>query len=841
LGFKTVMRPAALAAPVLAMLFAAPLAARQLEPAGTGGLAALDRTLAHLTRNARVLVIAAHPDDEDTELLTLLSRGMGVDAAYLALSRGEGGQNLIGPELGEALGLIRTGELLAARGVDGARQYFTRGFDFGFSKTLAETERFWPREEILADALRVARRFRPQVVVSVFSGTPRDGHGQHQMAGVIARLLFEALRDSAWGPVKLYRTTRLDTTGTSLRIPTGVLDPFEGRTLYQLAMASRSLHRSQDMGSLQRIGPSSARLSLVASRAAPSGGADGGLLAGVDTSLPAGLARYASLIDSARSLLGPRRTSQLVPLLVSALGELRRRAPAEFRSRREPMLEEAIATAAGLVADATAGDGRVAPGQEFPVTATAWAAGGVAATVREVRLEAPAGWTVRAGGVRQGPDGGGPGFFRVEPIPQHRFTVTVPPDATPSTPYFMAVPPGAGLYDWSAAPDSLRGEPRDPPLLNAVFTVTVAGAELTLRREVAHRLGDQALGEVRRPLVVVPAVGVTVSPGVMVWPEGAASRTITVELTHGAPGVTEGEVTIEVPGGWPAVAPRPFRLEGEDSRRSIAFLVRAPARLASGSVMLRAVAVADGRSYEGGTVLVDYPHIRPVQYTTGSVVRVEATRLAAPLARAIGYVRGASDLVPEALAAAGIEVTLLAARDLERGELSRFDVIVIGPRAYETDAVLVASNSRLLDWARAGGRLIVQYQQYQFVRGGFAPFPLRIAQPHDRVTDETAPLVPLAPGHPLFTVPNRIEPRDWEGWVQERGLYFAGEWDAAYQSLLETGDGGEALRGGMLVAPLGRGLYAYTGLSFFRQLPAGVPGALRLFVNLLSLEAGGAH
>jgi hypothetical protein len=235
-------------------------------------------------------------------------------------------------------------------------------------------------------------------------------------------------------------------------------------------------------------------------------------------------------------------------------------------------------------------------------------------------------------------------------------------------------------------------------------------------------------------------------------------------------------------------------------------------------------------------VVVDYPHIRPVAYVTSAAVRVVAADLALPNLRHVGYVRGAADAVPEMLASVGFPVTLLGPADLERGDLSGYDVIVIGSRAYETDSALVANNGRLLDYARAGGRLLVQYQQYQFVRGNFAPFPLRIAQPHDRVTDETSPVRPLEPGSALFHAPNEIGDADWRGWVQERGLYFAHDWDPAYRPLLEMGDNGERLGGGLLAARLGQGLYVYTGIAFFRQLPAGVPGAYRLLANLLGLR-----
>jgi LmbE family N-acetylglucosaminyl deacetylase len=825
------MRPISLL-PILHVAAASVLAAQQLAPPSSGGVAVVDRALRTLDQDKRVLVIAAHPDDEDTQLLTLLSRGHGVDAAYLALSRGEGGQNLIGPELGEGLGLIRTGELLAARSTDGARQYFTRAFDFGFSKSLAETERFWPHDTLLADVVRVIRRLRPQVLVAVFSGTPRDGHGQHQMSGVLAREAFLLLRDSAWGPRKLYRTTRFDSGQTTVQLAAGALDPVVGQSFAQIAMASRSLHRSQDMGQIQRVGPAVVRLGLVeGAEARGHGGTERGIFDGVDTSLAPGLERYAALVDSARQLLNPRGLGRVVPVLAAALDELRRRAPEPFRAAKEPVLMEAIAAAAGIVVDGAAEDGRIVGGQVVSVTVSVWNAGRSDVEVAAVEVEVPEGWAVR-------PEPWGPAALRGDALLARRFDVTPPEDAPLSEPYFLARPRLAGLYDWSEVPEALRGLPHAPPPARAVVRLTVAGAPIVLAREVSHRYVDQASGEIRKPLFVVPRVGIAVTPELVVWPvTSAAPRAVTVELTHGARGRTSGLLRLEVPEGWPEVAPQPFSLEGEDTRRSAAFLVRAPRGMRPGSYTLRVVADVEGRRYDRATMVLDYPHIRPVAVVREAMVRVAAVDLVLPRLRRVGYVRGASDQVPEALLTLGVPLTILAGDGLERADLSAYDVIVIGSRAYETDPVLLANNARLVDWVRGGGRLIVQYQQYQFVRGAFAPLPLRIAAPHDRVTDEGAPMQPLDPAHPVFTRPNRITGADWDGWVQERGLYFAREWDAAYRPLLETGDDGERLRGGLLVAPLGRGLYVYTGLSFFRQLPAGVPGAFRLFLNLLALEA----
>jgi len=810
-------------------------AAQPLAPAGTGGIAALDHALRGLDQNKRVLVIGAHPDDEDTELLTLLARGLGVDAAYLSLSRGEGGQNLIGSELGEALGLLRTEELLAARRVDGAHQFFSRAFDFGFSKTLDETLRFWPRDTLLADVLRVIRRFRPQVIVSIFSGTPRDGHGQHQAAGVVTRQAFDLLRDSTWGPRKLFREGRFDTTGTTVTLNSGALDPIAGESYHQLAMASRSMHRSQEMGRLQDIGGSSSRLALLEDFTGADGG---GLFAGIDTSLAPGLARYAALVDSARAMLTPDAVGRVVPLLAAALAELRAHAPPDFRVAKEPALEEALANAAGVVADAVAGDPHAVPGDSLTVTTYLWGGGASGeAPLDSARVAAPAGWAVSAPRVVPPPANRGVFSASWRGVAVRAFTVTVPADAPLSEPYFLARPRRGALYDWSGVPDSLEGEPLQPPPLVARISTTIAGVPVTLRREVVYRRDDEALGEIRRPLFVVPPVDVEIAPSLMVWPVGAnGSRSVTVAVFNGRRERSDGTVRLDVPAGWTASAAQAYALDGGGASKSFTFSVRPPRDVRPGRYEVRARASLGSGTYDRDVESVDYPHIRPAVYVREAALRIEMADLALPRVARVGYVRGAADLVPEALQAVGVPVVLLAPDDLEKGDLSRYDVIVVGSRAYETDPALVASNGRLLDYARTGGRLIVQYQQYPYVRGNFAPHRLTIAQPHDRVTDETSPVTALEPSSALFRSPNAIGAADWDGWVQERGLYFAHDWDPAYKPMLEMGDAGDKLHGGLLVARLGRGLFVYTGLSFFRQLPAGVPGAYRLFANLLALR-----
>jgi len=798
---------------------------QQLAPAGTGGVAALADALRQLGANKRVLVIGAHPDDENSQLLTWLSRGIGAQAAYLSLNRGEGGQNLIGPELGPELGIIRSEELLAARSIDGARQYFTRAYDFGFSKSANETLRFWSRDSVLRDVIDVIRRFRPQIIVSVFSGTPADGHGQHQVAGLVARQAYDLLRDSTWGPVKFFRSTFFDTTGTTLRVPTGGIDPLVGQSYFQIAMLGRSRHRSQDMGQLLTPGPAFARLALVTAKA----GTGGELFSGVDTVLP-GHARYTALIDSARALLTPYAPERIVPFLARAEQELR---PGDDEQRA--ILDAALAEAAGVVIDGTADDGIVIPGERLQVEVSLWNTGPAPLAVSSIEFGAPPAWRV---------DRLEPGEVTVLPgtIAVRHFGLTVAADAPRSQPYFLRRPLAGAMYDWSGVPADVRGLPFEPPTIVARVHCSIGGAPVTLTREVAYRFRDQAIGEIRRPMLVTQPFDVAVSPALVVWPldgSGGGTRTVTVMVTNRSHGAATGVVRLAVPAGWAPERPESLSFTREDEERSAMFTVRLPPSPAVGSFTLTAtVTGADGHTSDGGLTIIDYPHIRPRPSVHPSTVEIRVAKILLPGLARVGYIRGASDRVPEALQQVGLPIVLLDADSLERGDLAKFDAIVVGSRAYETDAALVRANGRLLDYARSGGLVIVQYQQYPFINGGFAPYRMTIAQPHDRVTDETAPVTLLQPSAVLFRVPNAIGPDDWQGWVQERGLYFAHDWDSTYVPMLELHDsGGPALQGGMLVAPLGRGTYVYTGLSFFRELPAGVVGAYRLFANLLGLGA----
>jgi LmbE family N-acetylglucosaminyl deacetylase len=825
----------------LLLLAAVPLSA-QLAPPSAGGLAAYSEETRMLGHDLRVLMIGAHPDDEDTELLAYVARGLGGEAAYLALNRGEGGQNLIGNELGEALGVLRSEELLSARRLDGARQYFTRAYDFGFSKTQDDTWAHWPRDSVLKDVVRIIRKFRPQVVVTVFTGTPRDGHGQHQAAGWAARAAFAAAGDAArfpelqreeglapWAPAKLYQSTRFDTSGTTLTLNGGQLDRVTGLTFHQLAMASRSRHRSQDMGQIQRLGPSAIRLALINDRTGQGGG---GLFAGVDTSL-AGLLgtsaarRYDSLAAVIRDGT-VRDRAQAFSQAAAVLGTARDTMAPAWRDQARH-LARARAMDLGLSLDAVADDDHVTAGQRLGVTTTVANGGDEAMPVRD-SLGTPPGWQVTPASA--GPERVAPGA-----LASRDWAVTIPADAAPSTPYYLELPRDGDLYRWPASARASWGDPFEPPVLRARFTLP--GGVTAVEREVSIRSNDQASGEIRSPVTVEPMLDVRVDRDTVLLPAGAAhALALQVSVAYAGHDALRGQVTLQVPRGWREPAPQPFAFAREGERADFAFVVNLPASADTGRFTVRAVAVADdGRRFDAGQRTLRYEHVRPRSWLVPAAVSVVIAPLALPQVARIGYVRGAADRVPESLAAAGVPVELLTPDQLANGDLSRYDAIVIGPRAYEVDSALVQQNRRLLDYVRAGGLMIVQYQQYQFVRGNFAALPLTIASPHDRVTDEHSPVRLLEPDAPAFTTPNRIAAPDWNGWIQERGLYFAHTWDPGYRPLLGLRDPGEPeLDGSLLVAPVGRGQYVYTGLAFFRELPAGVPGAFRLFANLLALK-----
>ena len=828
----------------------------------------------------RVLMIGAHPDDEDTHLLAMLARGMGVETAYLSLTRGGGGQNLIGPELGEGLGIIRTGELEAARALDGARQFFGRAFDYGYSKSADEAFLHWSREELLEDVVRIIRKYKPQVVVTVWSGTRRDGHGQHQAAGILAIEAFDAAGDptrfpergAAWQADKLYHTVRFTPEPGPLEIETGAFDPLLGRSHFQLAMESRSQHRSQDMGAPQPLGRWPSGLDLLKSHVDESGAAPG-IFAGVDTTLvgladalsgPAAEAirgHFASYrghlrrAEGALDLLRPDGAAAPLALAVRELQRAKARAEVmdpEGRTRLSVELSarlERAGYALGLVSsvvyDVRVDDDLVAEGDDLRLDVRVWNGGRFEIEAAVPAVSVPGDdWVVELA-ERRG-SALGPAFVAPGEIVVWTYRIRVPAGAEVSELYYLTHARRGDLYSWEGEEDFV-GDPRNPPALEAVsdYRITVPGVQgpvgLRLSGQADFVGVDKAQGEFRKPLLTVPALSVGVEPAQMAWPLGLhEARSVRVLVRNEAEGGTAGRLTLRAPDGWDVQPGEvPFEFDAPGASQAFAFSVRPGAGIREGHHDLRAVAITDdGRRFDRRVDVIDYPHIpRSLRFAPAATrVSVFPVRVAEGLR--VGYIMGSGDDGLEALRQLGVDAVEIGPGAVRDGNFSGFDAIVLGIRVYETRPDVAAVNVQLLDFARAGGTVIVQYNKYEYPAGGFAPYPVSMGgRPVDRVTDENSPVGFVDPGSPVLTTPNRIGMADFEGWVQERGLYFLKEWDDRFTPVLELTDPNEdPKRGSVVVAPVGEGVYIYAALSFFRQFPAGVPGAYRIFANLVSLR-----
>lgn len=833
-------------------------------PLEGGDATALGVALRRLGTTKRVLMIAAHPDDENTALLAELALGDGADVAYLSLTRGEGGQNLIGPELQEGLGIIRSEELLTARRLDGARQFFTRAYDFGFSRSADETLREWPRDSILADVVAVIRRYRPDIVVSVFSGTPADGHGHHQAAGILAREAFSAAADPTRFPGQiaggmgahrahyLFQSMWRPPADPPLALETGRLDPLFGRSRHQVAMQSRSRHRSQDMGQAESPGPQRVALRVLAGDHPPGARS---LFAGVDTLLSqraraagttVGAARtleqYEERVQQLRAAFNPLYPAATANRLIDAHAVLRQAldvggdALAPLVHAELARVEQALALAAGIVVDATADSPQPVPGESFSLTLTAWNGGAEEARLHRLEPLLPGGWTAV-------PETSGmPAVIPPQQLVRRRFTVTVPPAAGPTEPYFLRVPRQGSSYAWPPDGEE-RGLPFEPRPVRMVAEVGL-GPTVRLERDAVFVSIDKSIGELREPLLVVPAVSVTSASPITVIPVAqlAQPRALGVTVSSAAASAVAGTLRIHAPAGWrvePASVELALQRRGD--ARTVTFSVVPPREFAGEAVLHPRFETARGTFARGYTV-IDYPHIQPRALYRDAAVRVSAFPVAIAPNLRIGYIEGAGDDGAAALRQLGATVDLLDAAALAGADLSPYDAIIAGIRAYEVRPDIIAHNARLLEYARRGGTFVVQYNKYELVDdGGFMPFPATMARPHGRVTDEGAAVTLLEPDHPLLAGPNRITTADFDGWVQERGLYYLDTFAPEYTPLLSMADAGEPpQRGSLVAARVGSGWYVYTGLALFRQLPEGVPGAWRLLANLASLGSGTA-
>jgi LmbE family N-acetylglucosaminyl deacetylase len=795
---------------------------------GITSSADLEIALQKLNVLGSVLYVAAHPDDENTALLAYFSKGRKYRTAYLSLTRGEGGQNLIGPEQGVEIGLIRTQELLSARRIDGAEQYFTRAIDFGYSKTAEETLKFWGKDNVLSDIVWVIRRFRPDIIITRFTADNFGGHGHHRASALLTQEAFTAAADpnkfpeqlkyvTPWQAKRLFwnswRSPQQEGTKGPLRVNTGEYNPLLGRSYSEIAAEGRSQHKSQGFGSAARRGTQYDNFQLLAGEPASRD-----IFEGIDVSwnrVPRGRKVGRLLAESLRSF-DPADPSKSIPGLVAAYEEMGKLPDEPWVRLKKEEAARVIQACGGIWLEAIAGDYAVAPGDAVQIRTTAVNRCGLPVVFHSLGFPKLAPDSVQDRPLKDNE------LFTIDT------TFRMPADFPISQPYWLEAPHPEGLY--SVGDQNLIGLAENPPAVSARIGLTIDGHLLEYSIPVLFRWTDPVNGELLRPLEVRPRVTIQIEDKVCIFP-GENSREIKLRLQSDSPDIS-GIVRLQGPPTWKITpASRPFSLARKYDECEIVFDVSPPK--AAEVAELTAVAEVAGEKISRELVEISYPHIHRQVYFPESRFKVVKLDVKTD-GKKIGYIMGAGDEIPSALQNLGYDVDLLDDERIENSDLSQFDTVITGVRAYNTRESLKLAKDRLLAFVAGGGTLVVQYNVASAKLGDrIGPYPFTIGR--DRVSVETAPVTFLAPGHQLLNVPNKITPEDFDGWIQERGLYFASQWDKRYETVLSCHDPGEPDKaGGLLFARYGKGVFIYTAYAWFRQLPAGVPGAFRLFANIIS-------
>jgi len=866
------------------------------------GIAGLRLELLRLGTTARLMQVVAHPDDEDGGMLTLEARGRGVNTLLMTLNRGEGGQNKIGSNLSDVLGVLRSEELLASDQYYGLQDRFSRVADFGFSKNAPETFAKWGGHDVaLADMVRVIRRFRPDVLVARFSGTDRDGHGNHQASSILTKEAFRAAADPKrfpeqiaqglvpWQAKKLYIGNvcgfgAMTCPDWTVRLNTGERNDVLGTSYIQFAM--QGLRHQMSQGAANWTVDPGDRFTfykLVDAVIPSTVGKDGhekSFFDGIDSSLPAlalqgkksselrkQFEEITKLVTQAAGAAKGNDGSAAVPPLMQIVTELKR-ASEEVRrgewdttteadllgriAEKQQQAETALNLALGvsLSADVASDDARkanlpkeaealttVSPGQEFVVAVRFHNGSKLPLLIDHVALEVPAGWNTINGKTK--PETVKPGDEL-----HANFRLRVPKDTAYTRPYWHRDNPDVESIN-HVDDEKYATFPFPPPALRARVEYSATGANKIHARNgvtvaVVTPFLDDAGKQRTRPLAVVPLFSVMLEPGTQVIStHNGSTSTVTVGVTCNLGRKIQGELRLELPQGWRS---EPAQIAVDSARRGekqeLHFKVF-PAGLRQGRATIRAVLEAEGEKYSEGYSLVTREDLGSFYYYEPARQRVSIVDVQAPHDLKVGYIMGAGDDIPTVLLQIGMNVTLVPAEKLASEELSHYGTIVLGIRAYDTQKDVAANNKKLLDFVSAGGTLVVQYNAgvADFNNGKFTPYPAELSRA--RVSVEEAAVDILAPQDSVFHSPNTITQADFDGWVQERGLYFMDKWDDHFKPLLGCHDPGEdEQKGGLLRAQFGKGTYIYTGYAFFRQLPAGVPGAVRLYVNLLSAKGG---
>ncbi len=787
-----------------------------------------------------VLYLAAHPDDENTRLISYFSNERKVRTAYLSLTRGDGGQNLIGTQIWEKLGLIRTNELLRARSVDGGQQFFSRANDFGYSKHPDETLAFWNKDEVMHDIIKVIREFKPDIIVNRFDHrTPGTTHGHHTSSAMLSVEAFDIAGDidykkdrlghlGTWQPERVFYNTswwrygsrenfaKIDKSNFSA-VDAGVFYPNRGISNTEIAARSRSMHKSQGFGSTGTRGSEMEYVELIKG-SKPTDKEDP--LSGIDVTwnrLESGAAIGAK-VNQLLSNFNYAEPSANIPQLISIYKDVQLLKDDHWRGIKLVEIEEIIIACAGLYLEAKAESNSAVRGASVVVDIEAINRSNANVSLGQVAFS-------------NQPE---PLQLETELTPNQRITseatLNIPSDFAYSNPYWLNEAGTMGMYN--VKDEALIGNPASAAAFTAIFDVSINGLPLSIERDVIYKRNDPVDGEVYEPFYVMPEASVAFTDPVYIFPDNI-KKDINVKVKAYKNNLS-GSLALNHPADWTVVpATQEINIEKLGAEEMITFSVIAPAS-SSSAVMSLTLTTAEGVKLDKAVTEIRYDHIPAQILLKPATSKFERISLVTK-GKNIAYLQGAGDDVPKSLRQIGYNVTEIGGGDVSPETLGAYDALVIGIRAYNTSKELLLKKSALMDYMNGGGTVIVQYNTSRRIKGDdIGPYPMQLSR--DRVTDETAEVTFEEPDHEILNYPNKITATDFEGWVQERGLYFPNEWDEKYSAPISCHDKGEPARqGGMLVAEVGEGHFIYTGYSWFRELPAGVPGAFRLFANMLSI------
>jgi LmbE family N-acetylglucosaminyl deacetylase len=798
------------------------------QTAPPADIATIEQSFKKLNVLGSVLYVAAHPDDENTRLLAYLAQEKHYRTGYLSLTRGDGGQNLIGNEQSELLGLIRTQELLAARRVDGAEQFFTRANDFGFSKGPQETLKIWDKEKVLGDVVWVIRKFRPDVIICRFPTTGEGGHGHHTSSAILAQEAFTAAADPKQFPEQLkyvqpWQAKRLlwntfnfgganTTAEDQFKINVGIYNPITGKGYGEVAADSRSNHKTQGFGTAKQRGESYEYFKTILGDAPKSD-----LMDGVNTTW--GRVKDGSDISATLSIIKKdfdmEDPYKSVPALVKLLGNIEKITDTYWRTQKTKELDDLIAACAGLWFESYAAQPSYAIGDSMIVSSQILSRYALPISKLEIK-------TAYSTNVVVNPHG-----YVLEPNKLQAYSEKAPAEML-TQPYWLAAPHSPGTY--TLLNDTLAGNPENPDLPKVSFEFIIAGKSVHYERRLYYKYVDPVRGEVYEPIVIAPPVTANVESKDYIF-NIQQPQTVQVKLQSFTKAT--GSISINPIPGWKI---SPEKIDFTDKNKGeewMASFTVVPTDNQPKTSVLDAVVTVAGKSFSMGIQRIRYDHIPAI--TLFPPAQAKLINIDLKIAgRKIGYIAGAGDQMPEALTQVGYEVHQLTENEIVNSDLSVYDAIVTGVRAYNVNPRLVVEQPKLLAYVHNGGNLLIQYNNNNgLVINPIGPYPFRPV--NQRVTDESAKVTFLDPQNPVLNYPNKITQADFDGWIQERGLYFVGNIDPQYKAVLQMNDAGESPNNGsLIVTNYGKGRFVYTSLAFFRELPAGVPGAYRLFVNLLS-------